>query len=77
MGMEIYILVGIFLLLCKQNSSFDNEILEVIVYLQNSPLMKYSQQMHTSCFHAVHSTASWTRSEGLWKGPVFPFTADW
>ena len=25
--------------------------------------------------HAVQSTASWTRSEGLWKGPVFPFTA--
>ena len=23
--------------------------------------------------HAVHSTASWTRSEGLWKGPVSPF----
>ena len=27
--------------------------------------------------HAVHSTASWTRSECLWKGPVFPFTAGW
>ena len=27
--------------------------------------------------HAVHSTASWTRSEGLWKGPIFPFTAGW
>ena len=25
--------------------------------------------------HAVHDTASWTRSEGLWKGPVFPVTA--
>ena len=29
------------------------------------------------CIHAVHSTASWTRSEGLWKGPVFPFPAGW
>ena len=27
--------------------------------------------------HAVHSTPSWTRSEGLWKDPVFPFTAGW
>ena len=23
--------------------------------------------------HAVHSTASWTRSEGIWVGPDFPF----
>ena len=23
--------------------------------------------------HAVHSTASWTRSEGIWMGPDFPF----
>ena len=26
--------------------------------------------------HAVHSTAWWSRSEGLWKGPVYPFSAD-
>ena len=25
-------------------------------------------------YHAVHSTASWTRSEGIWKGPDFPFS---
>ena len=23
--------------------------------------------------HAVHSTAWWSRSEGLWTGPEYPF----
>ena len=27
--------------------------------------------------HAVHSTASWTRSEGIWMGPDFPFPDGW
>ena len=27
--------------------------------------------------HAVHSTASWTRSEGIWVGPDFPFPDGW
>ena len=27
--------------------------------------------------HAVHSKASWTRSEGIWMGPDFPFPDGW
>ena len=37
-------------------------------------LLILPRELEIFCVHAVHSTASWTRSEGIWKGPDFPFS---
>ena len=38
---------------------------------------RYHDTELTRCgtYHAVHSTACWSRSKGLWKGPVYSFSA--
>ena len=65
---------------CEGNVSSINVNI-VIVFLGYTCRKKISMNNtfrdRKSKVHAVHSTAWWSRSEGLWKGPVYPFSAGW
>ena len=52
-------------------------LLAIWLILDVAVCSKTASTLRSELRHAVHSTASWTRSEGLWKGPDFPFPASW